>query len=130
MTRAAADGHSLHGNRLQVDYAEHSVLTEEIAADEYTRNKLIIYGVPDGVDEEHCQLYLEKCFDTDVFSVDPSGGRWIVTFKEDRQLEGCLSLYTPDEYTILCVSCMVGLESVLSSVFAGNFRPEGTMLFI
>ena len=75
--------HTVQGSTLQLQYANAPKVLEEEPAEEYEANKLLIRQIPQNVDEEHLQLFLEKVLQMehqDDFVVEVSGGSAVITF--------------------------------------------------
>ena len=76
--------HIVQGATLQLQYANTPNVLEEEPAEQYEANKLLIRQIPQNVDEEHLQLFLEKVLRMEHqndFVVEVTRGSAVITFR-------------------------------------------------
>lgn len=83
--RVISEKHELQGCLLQLRY-----LRESLEKD-YEKNKLIIHGIPVGLDEDHLQLFLDRQLQLreNDFSITPVvGGKSVISFVKECSVDG------------------------------------------
>lgn len=89
--------HTVQGSTLQLQYANASKVFEEEPAEDYEANKLLIRQIPQYVDEEHLQLFLEKVLQMerqDDFVMEVSRGSAVITFHNAQLSDEGIGLHT------------------------------------